>query len=93
MLNISINERIFLMHCDSNSNSGCCTDFLLALAVAPFVVGFGYLYYAGCKYEKSKQTVGEVLHIEKESQPRRITTQSRCPHCGQVIFSDKQRSN
>ena len=82
------------MNCDCDSNSGCFSDlFLIALATAPFIAGFGYLYYAGSKYEKSEQTAGEVLHIEKASQPRKITTQSYCPHCGQSILPEKQRSN
>lgn len=62
---------------------------MITLSIAPF----GGLYYVASKYEKKEQTVGEVLHIEKEPQSRKITSQSRCPHCGQVILSDKQRAN
>lgn len=77
--------------CDFDSNSGCFSGlFFAALAIAPMVGG---LYYVASKYEKSEQTAGEVLHIEKASQPRKITTQSYSHHCGQSILPEKQRSN
>ena len=76
---------------DSDSNSGCFSGlFFAALSIAPIVGG---LYYVASKYEKSEQTAGEVLHIEKASQPRKITTQSYCSHCRQSILPEKQRSN
>lgn len=77
--------------CDFDSNSGCFSGlFFTALAIAPMVGG---LYYVASKYEKSEQTAGEVLHIEKASQPRKITTQSYSHHCEQSILPEKQRSN